>query len=47
MLNYFVDLLPNIAEGVQISFLIEESLGQTGQRGTSKVVGPDRFDYKY
>ena len=46
LLNYFVDLHPNVAEGIQISFLLEESLGSRDINKQS-VVGNDRFDYKY
>lgn len=44
LLNYFVDIHPNIAEGIQISYLIEESLAPQNRQG---VVGVDRYDHKY
>lgn len=44
LLNYFVDLHPNIAEGIQISYLIEKSLDSRSKQG---VVGNDRYDHKY
>lgn len=47
VLNYFVDLHPNVAEGVQISYLIEESLGRQERQKPGEVIGADRFDYKY
>lgn len=47
LLNYFVDLHANIAEGIQISYLIEESLGQGDRSRGQDVVGDDDFGYKF
>jgi hypothetical protein len=47
LLNYFVDLHANVAEGIQISYLIEESLGQRDKNRPAEVVGDDELGYKY
>lgn len=46
LLNYLVDLHPNIAEGIQISYLIEESLGSQDKAKPAFVVGQDQYDFK-
>ena len=45
LLNYFVDLHPNVAEGVQISYLIEESLGSRGKNQLG-AMGGNKYEYK-
>lgn len=44
VINYFIDLHANVAEGILISYLIEDSLNHGKQSG---VVGSDPFSFKY
>jgi hypothetical protein len=43
VLSFFVDLHGDLAEGIQISYLIEESLRRTKINEASKL---DQFDFK-
>ena len=48
LLNYFVDLHANLAEGVQISYLLEQTLdGRTKGQGKGLGQGQDRFEYRH